>query len=303
MLLAGQVDAAWICGYPYVRHRDDLALLAVPIWRGWSLYQSYLIGRPTGSEASLADLRGEIHAFSDPDSNSGYLVTTAALAEMDRAAGDLLRAQLLHLRPPQRGARRGERARAVGQRRRLCLGGPDRRRAHAAGGDASDRAVGLARVSLRSPACGTRPTARACVLSPTRSRGWTRPRAGARCWHCCSSTGSNPPSPASSTASPRWREQWASADEGAPPGALAAADGQGAAARGRPDGRPRRDRLRARTVAARRSAGAPAARAGDALFRRAFGGCSPGRAPQRRLGSLRRPRPRHAPRRALSRPG
>jgi phosphonate transport system substrate-binding protein len=82
MLLAGQVDAAWICGYPYVRHRDELALLAVPVWRGRPLYQSYLIGRPTGEEGSLADLRGEIHAFSDPDSNSGYLVTTAALARM-----------------------------------------------------------------------------------------------------------------------------------------------------------------------------------------------------------------------------
>lgn len=82
MLLAGQVDAAWICGYPYVRHHDDLALLAVPVWRGHPLYQSYLIGRPAGEEVSLADLRGEIHAFSDPDSNSGYLVTTAALAGM-----------------------------------------------------------------------------------------------------------------------------------------------------------------------------------------------------------------------------
>jgi hypothetical protein len=71
MLLAGQIDAAWICGYPYVRHRDDFALLAVPVWRGRALYQSYLIGRPAGDEGSLADLRGEIHAFSDPDSSSG----------------------------------------------------------------------------------------------------------------------------------------------------------------------------------------------------------------------------------------
>jgi phosphate/phosphite/phosphonate ABC transporter binding protein len=82
MLLAGQIDAAWICGYPYVRHRDAFALVAVPVWHGQSLYQSYLIGRPRGHEGSLADLRGEIHAFSDPDSNSGFLVTTAALAEM-----------------------------------------------------------------------------------------------------------------------------------------------------------------------------------------------------------------------------
>jgi phosphonate transport system substrate-binding protein len=31
--------------------------------------------------SSWQELRGDIHAFSDPDSNSGYLVTTALLAE------------------------------------------------------------------------------------------------------------------------------------------------------------------------------------------------------------------------------
>ena len=31
--------------------------------------------------ASINDLKGDIHAFSDPDSTSGYLVTTALLAE------------------------------------------------------------------------------------------------------------------------------------------------------------------------------------------------------------------------------
>jgi ABC-type nitrate/sulfonate/bicarbonate transport system substrate-binding protein len=34
MLLAGQIDAAWICGYPYVRHRDDFALLN-PVENVW----------------------------------------------------------------------------------------------------------------------------------------------------------------------------------------------------------------------------------------------------------------------------
>ena len=58
MLLAGQIDAAWICGYPYVRHRDEFALLAVPICAGTAL-PVLLIGRPAGDEGSLADLRGE----------------------------------------------------------------------------------------------------------------------------------------------------------------------------------------------------------------------------------------------------
>ncbi len=81
MLLAGDLDAAWICGYPYVAHRDELDLLAVPSWQGRPLYRAYLIvPRDRAGCASLEDLRGDTHAFSDPDSNSGYLVTSAMLA-------------------------------------------------------------------------------------------------------------------------------------------------------------------------------------------------------------------------------
>lgn len=82
LLVSRQVDAAWICGYPFVAFRDQLALVAVPVWRGKPLYQSYLIVRHDLKAEALADLAGTVHAFSDPDSNSGYLVTSAALAEM-----------------------------------------------------------------------------------------------------------------------------------------------------------------------------------------------------------------------------
>lgn len=82
-LLDGSVDAAWTCGYPYLQHRADLSLLAVPVWRGEPLYQSYLIAAADDLASSLADLRGGAHAFSDPDSNSGYLVTASDLARMD----------------------------------------------------------------------------------------------------------------------------------------------------------------------------------------------------------------------------
>ena len=81
LLLSGQLTAAWICGYPLVQYRDKLALVAVPLWRKEPLYSSYLIV-PAGREvASIDDLRGDLHAFSDPNSNSGYLVTAALLAE------------------------------------------------------------------------------------------------------------------------------------------------------------------------------------------------------------------------------
>jgi phosphonate transport system substrate-binding protein len=79
-LLDGSVDAAWTCGYPYLQHRDALALIGVPVWRGQPLYQSYLIVGAGDPALSLADLKGAAHAFSDPDSNSGYLVTASDLA-------------------------------------------------------------------------------------------------------------------------------------------------------------------------------------------------------------------------------
>jgi phosphonate transport system substrate-binding protein len=80
LLVSGQVHAAWICGYPFVQFRDELELVATPSWQGAPLYRSYLItsaARNVGWEG----LRGDIHAFSDPDSNSGFLVTAALLAE------------------------------------------------------------------------------------------------------------------------------------------------------------------------------------------------------------------------------
>lgn len=82
LLLEGAVDAAWLCGFPYLQHRQTLALMAVPLWQGKPLYQSYLIVGAHDPARSLADLAGGTHAFSDPDSNSGYLVTASDLARM-----------------------------------------------------------------------------------------------------------------------------------------------------------------------------------------------------------------------------
>jgi len=87
LLVAGQLEAAWICGYPFVQHRDALEILAVPLYRGEPLYRAYLIARRDRAAATLAALRGDIHAFSDPDSNSGFLVTSAMLADLGSAPG------------------------------------------------------------------------------------------------------------------------------------------------------------------------------------------------------------------------
>jgi phosphonate transport system substrate-binding protein len=71
LLLSGELDAAWICGFPFVQHWDLLSLVVVPLYHKQPLYQAYLIVPRDRSIADWRDLRGDIHAFSDPDSNSG----------------------------------------------------------------------------------------------------------------------------------------------------------------------------------------------------------------------------------------
>lgn len=81
LLLSGQLTAAWICGYPLVQYQDQLSLVAVPLWNGHPLYSSYLIVPAGRAVKDIDDLKGDLHAFSDPNSNSGYLVTASLLAE------------------------------------------------------------------------------------------------------------------------------------------------------------------------------------------------------------------------------
>lgn len=83
LLMRDELEAAWVCGYPYVISKASLELLATPIYQGKPLYQSYIIV-PVYDAAteSIADLRGRIFAFSDPLSNSGYLVPKSELARL-----------------------------------------------------------------------------------------------------------------------------------------------------------------------------------------------------------------------------
>ena len=74
LIRSGKIDFAWLCGYPYVRFKREMRLLAVPLYYGNPLYQSYLIVPASDTvTTSLLDLRGKLFAYSDPDSNSGYL--------------------------------------------------------------------------------------------------------------------------------------------------------------------------------------------------------------------------------------
>lgn len=80
LLLADQLDLAWVCGYPYVEHDDRMKLLVVPQYQGKPLYRSYLLV-PTSdtSTNSIVELGSRVFAYSDPQSNSGYLVPRTEL--------------------------------------------------------------------------------------------------------------------------------------------------------------------------------------------------------------------------------
>ena len=92
LLLAEKLDAAWICGFPYVRYRDRMRLVAVPTWEGEPLYRSYVIVPSSDQQTnSIADLGGKIYAFSDPDSNSGWLVPNSQLFRLGKDAGSFFR--------------------------------------------------------------------------------------------------------------------------------------------------------------------------------------------------------------------
>lgn len=100
LLNNGQVDAAWTCGYPYVRFQAQLQLLAVPLYLGQPVYQSYLI-RPLGASVNdgvhgWTDLAGKVFAYSDPLSNSGWLVAQGELAAAGLSHGDLKRGFFAH---------------------------------------------------------------------------------------------------------------------------------------------------------------------------------------------------------------
>ncbi|WP_332739896.1 PhnD/SsuA/transferrin family substrate-binding protein [Hydrogenophaga sp.] len=97
LLWSGQIDAAWICGYPFVRFESDLKLLAVPLYRGDPHYQAYLI-RSTAVDGlrGWSDLKDRVLAYSDPLSNSGWLVAQAQLAQAGIAPRELKRAFFAH---------------------------------------------------------------------------------------------------------------------------------------------------------------------------------------------------------------
>jgi len=84
LLGKGQIDLAFICSGPYVDGKDKYGfeLLATPEIQKSHFYQSYLIVSKASQFQRLEDLRGQVFAFTDPDSNTGKLVPTYWLSRM-----------------------------------------------------------------------------------------------------------------------------------------------------------------------------------------------------------------------------
>jgi phosphonate transport system substrate-binding protein len=80
LLAENRLDVAWVCGFPYVTNPLAMRLMAIPDYQGRPLYRSYLIVPRTDTHTThITQLRNCVFAFSDPQSNSGFLVPTTEL--------------------------------------------------------------------------------------------------------------------------------------------------------------------------------------------------------------------------------
>jgi phosphonate transport system substrate-binding protein len=77
-----QVDLAFVCSGPYTEGHEKfgLELLVVPVVHGETVYRSYILARADSRIRSFDDLRGCRFAFTDPNSNTGFLVPRIMLS-------------------------------------------------------------------------------------------------------------------------------------------------------------------------------------------------------------------------------
>lgn len=80
-----QVDVAFVCSGPYVVGHDQfgMELLVAPVAHGRQVYHSYFIVHQKSRISSFEELRGKRFAFTDPHSNTGYLVPTYLLSKQE----------------------------------------------------------------------------------------------------------------------------------------------------------------------------------------------------------------------------
>ena len=75
LIKENKVDIAYVCNSSYTKLDKEKTgkLLAIPIVEGSDQYYSYVIAKKNSKFESLADFKGAIFAFTDPESNSGAI--------------------------------------------------------------------------------------------------------------------------------------------------------------------------------------------------------------------------------------
>ncbi len=95
-IAAGEIDAGFICGLPYVDLAGQAPPAVVPLaapvlqgprYQGRPVYFSDVIVRRDSPFRSFADLRGASWSYNDPDSHSGYNLTRYELVRRGETHG------------------------------------------------------------------------------------------------------------------------------------------------------------------------------------------------------------------------
>ncbi len=83
-----EIDTAFVCAGPYVTGKDKfgMELVAVPVVHGQKIYHSYFLAHKDSPIKSFQDFRGKRFAFTDPHSNTGFMVPTFVLSRMGETA-------------------------------------------------------------------------------------------------------------------------------------------------------------------------------------------------------------------------
>jgi len=78
-----EVDIAFICSLSYIvgKETSGMELLVLPKSQGQPLYHSYVIVSRSSYAKSIEDLKGQLYAYPDPLSNSGFLYPRYRLAK------------------------------------------------------------------------------------------------------------------------------------------------------------------------------------------------------------------------------
>lgn len=112
LLRTGKASVAFTCTGAYLAGRQDfgLELLAVPVIKGKTTYNSYIIVHKDSDIKGLGDLKGKTFAFTDPLSLTGRLYVTSLLNEKGILTKDFFSEDLLYSRTREIHRSGGKRA-------------------------------------------------------------------------------------------------------------------------------------------------------------------------------------------------